>query len=83
MVWCGSKDGHQKDMCLKEIGLCAKNIIIIPCSIIIFWRGPIFDHLMSMILSTLKTMRKVAMALIWIFKPFHYNRVFHILGEVG
>ena len=25
MVRCGSKKRHQKDTCLKEIGLCAQN----------------------------------------------------------
>ena len=24
MIRCGSKNGHQQDMCLKEIGLCAQ-----------------------------------------------------------
>ena len=24
---CGSKNGYQEDICLKEIGLCAKNMI--------------------------------------------------------
>ena len=26
VVWCGFKNGHQKDICLKEIGLRAQNI---------------------------------------------------------
>jgi hypothetical protein len=34
MVRCGSKNGHQKDMCFKEIGWRAKNILIIPASIV-------------------------------------------------
>jgi hypothetical protein len=29
VVWCGSKNGYQKNMCLKEIGLCAQSMIII------------------------------------------------------
>ena len=34
MVRCGSKNGHQKDMCFKEIGLRAENILIILASIV-------------------------------------------------
>ena len=26
VVSCGSKNEHQKEMCLKEIGLCAQNV---------------------------------------------------------
>ena len=29
VVWCASKNGYQKDMCLKEIGLHAQNMISI------------------------------------------------------
>ena len=32
-VLCGSKNGYQKDMCLKEIGFCAQSMITILCSI--------------------------------------------------
>ena len=34
MVRCGSKNGHQKDMCLKEIGLRAQNMLTILGSIV-------------------------------------------------
>ena len=34
VVRCGSKNGYQKDMCLKEIGLHAQNMIIILDSIV-------------------------------------------------
>ena len=27
MIWCGSKNGYQKDTCSKEIGLLAQNMI--------------------------------------------------------
>ena len=29
MVWCGSKNGYQKDMCLKEIGQRAEMMAIL------------------------------------------------------
>ena len=29
VVRCGSKNGHQNDMCLKEIGLHAQNMLTI------------------------------------------------------
>ena len=34
MVRCGSKNEHQRNMCSKEIGLCAENFITIPGSIV-------------------------------------------------
>ena len=33
VVRCGSKNGHQKDMCSKEIGLHAQNLLTIQGSI--------------------------------------------------
>ena len=27
--WCGSQNGHQKDMCLKEIGVSVQNMTLI------------------------------------------------------
>ena len=33
MVRCGSKNGHQKDICLKQIGLCAQNMVTVLGSI--------------------------------------------------
>ena len=29
VVWCGSKNKSQKEMCLEEVGLCAQNMITI------------------------------------------------------
>ena len=29
VIWCGFKNRYQKDMCLKEVGLCIQNVIII------------------------------------------------------
>ena len=29
MVSCGSENGHQEDIRLKEIGLCAQNLLTI------------------------------------------------------
>jgi hypothetical protein len=34
VVWCGSKNGYQKDMSWKEIGLRAKNVIILLSSVV-------------------------------------------------
>ena len=34
VVRCGSKNWHQIYMCLKEIGLCAQNMLIILGSIV-------------------------------------------------
>ena len=34
VVSCASKNRHQNDMCLKEIGLCVLNMLIIPDSIV-------------------------------------------------
>ena len=41
MVWCGSKNGYQEDMCLKEFGPHAQNMITILDSIIHIIRAPI------------------------------------------
>ena len=47
-MWIGVvfKNRRQKDMCLKEIGLCAENVVIIwvPWVNVI---GGLYDHLMS------------------------------------
>ena len=40
LVWCGSKNGYQKDMCLIEIGLCAQIMITILSSIFKIFGGP-------------------------------------------
>jgi hypothetical protein len=29
VVTCGFKNGHQKDMCLQEIGLCVENMLTV------------------------------------------------------
>ena len=34
VVRCGSKNGYQKHMCFKEIGLCAHDLITILSSIV-------------------------------------------------
>ena len=34
VIKCGSKNGHQKDTCLKEIGLSAQNMLTIVGSMI-------------------------------------------------
>jgi hypothetical protein len=39
VVECGSKIGHQKDTCLKEVTLRAQNVLIILGSIINFVGG--------------------------------------------
>ena len=42
MVWCGSKNGYQKDTCLKEIKVCAQKLISNLDSIVsIIGGGPI------------------------------------------
>ena len=50
--WCGSKNGHQKDMFLNEVGTCAQNMITILSSIVnmIGGRrgGDLYHHVMSM-----------------------------------
>ena len=54
--WCvvrrESKNGHQKDMCLKEIELCVQNMLTIIGSIIDMIGG-LYDHLMSKRMFTL------------------------------
>ena len=52
MVWSGSKNEYQEDVCLKEIRLCAPNMITILGSMVNVTRGT-YDHLMSMRLFTL------------------------------
>ena len=75
VVWCGSKNEYQRDMCLKEIGVHAKNTVSILSSTITNW-GHIYDQLMSMrsfilklidiLIQALRIKRKVAMASIWV-----------------
>lgn len=39
-VWCGFKNNYQKDVLLKEVGLCVQNLITILRSILnIIWEG--------------------------------------------
>ena len=40
----GSKNGHQNDMCLEEIGLCVQNMSTILSSIINIIGGDLYDH---------------------------------------
>ena len=42
MVSCESKDGHQKDMCWKEIGLLAQNLLAILDAIVNIIGGPVW-----------------------------------------
>ena len=53
MVWCGFKNGYQNDMCLKEIGIHAQNMITILGSIVRHnWVDP-YDYLTSARILTL------------------------------
>jgi hypothetical protein len=47
LIRCGCKNGHQKDMCLKEIGLQDQNMLTILGSIANMIGGDVYDHLMS------------------------------------
>ena len=73
VVWCGSKNGYQKDMRSKEIGQCAQNMITILGSLVksirggaymtILWAQQIFTLLMNKIFIWAPTfMRKMATA---------------------
>ena len=42
VVRCGSKNGHQNDTWLKDIGLCAQNMLSILGSLINLFKGPIW-----------------------------------------
>ena len=84
-------------MCLKEIGLCVWNMITILGSIVnVSWGwiytayGHFSEHkiLYSLIMKkificALKFIRKMAMALVWIYKTSCTHCMFYILGEVG
>lgn len=53
VVRCVSKNEYQKDIHLKDIGLCAQNMISIPSSIVdIIGRG-VYDHLINTRIFTL------------------------------
>ena len=52
VVWCGSKNKYQKDMCLKEIGLHPQNMVII-LNLIININGGLYDYLKSTRISIL------------------------------
>ena len=45
MVSCGSKNTYQKNMFVKEIGLCVGNMIIILDSYSQFNQGDLNDHI--------------------------------------
>ena len=47
MVRCGSKNGHQKDLCLIKIGLHAQNLLTILDSTINIIGGGLYDDLMK------------------------------------
>jgi hypothetical protein len=47
LVWCGSKNGYQKGMCLKEIGLCVQKMITIVSSLVNTIERDLYDHLMG------------------------------------
>ena len=93
VVRCGSKNRHQKDMCSKENGLCAQNMLTILHFIVnIIGVGDLYDHIKSMriftmimneiFICTLKIMRQMAMSTFWICYSSHTYHVFQIL-EVG
>ena len=47
MIWCASKNGYQRDICSKDFGLRAQNMMTILGSIIniIIWgKGDLYDH---------------------------------------
>ena len=54
MICFGSKNGYQKNVDLKEIGLHVQNMITILGSIVNYIGRDLYDHLMSMIIFTLK-----------------------------
>jgi hypothetical protein len=47
VVWCGSKNGYQKYMCLKKIGVCSKYVNHFRLNSQHNW-GDLYDHFMSM-----------------------------------
>ena len=47
VIWRGLKNKYKKDMCLKEIGLCAQNMITILSSTINIIGGDLYNELMS------------------------------------
>ena len=76
MVECGSKNGHQKDMCSKEIGLCVQISKIFMNTIVNIFKGLRYNYLLTQRIFTFdneednyissKNMRKVTMSMIWI-----------------
>ena len=63
---CRSKNWHQKDMCLKEVGLHAQSMLIILGSIVNMIRGDLYDRLLSTRITTLITNKIFIWALqIW------------------
>jgi hypothetical protein len=74
VIWSGSKNGYQKDMCSKEIGLRAQSMITSLGAISQHNWGYLYDHLMSMRISLRMSkificapkIMKVATASIWI-----------------
>jgi len=52
VVWSGPKNKYQKEMCLKEIGQRAQNMMTILDSISQHNRGNLHDHLMRETIET-------------------------------
>jgi hypothetical protein len=46
VVWCGSNNGYQKEMCLKRLDLVPINMIIVLDSIVYIFGGHIRDTFM-------------------------------------
>jgi hypothetical protein len=87
-MWCASNNIQQKEACLEEIRLCAKNMKTIIGSI---GKGPLYEHSISTNTSTLVMILificgpiiNGKMALIWIRYQSNANRMFHVLEAVG
>lgn len=45
MIGCGSKDGHQQDMCVKWIGSRVYNVLTVLSSIVKITGGDLYYHL--------------------------------------
>ena len=98
MVKCGSKNRHQKDMCLKEIGLTAQNMFTILGSIVNIigpggGEGRIwalneheslhFDNDKSYLYELQKLWGKWLQGTTWICQWFHTSCMFHIIQRSG
>ena len=61
MVWCGYNNKDRKDICFKEIGLCAQTMITILDSIVNMIEGDLCDHVMKIFIRAPQIVGKVAM----------------------